>query len=246
MNRKLILVMSVVCGLALAIFWVVTPEHAADQSHLGSSRSVIIDTEAGVASADNNAITENPSTEGAQGDQPMYPAEAHRGMPSGFDDDAAAAWAQVDLEALRAQMPNNLYWQLAAPTQDASVLAQRKEITSYWEAQFAKINANLASEVEIRAYFDHRQRRSEDYVEFATVLLNQYGDVLPEQARHFQVFARNLNLVQLQELPKKLTQALENRKRFLAKREAWLKDKTAFEEKLAQEREAALRELGKI
>ena len=67
-----------------------------------------------------------------------------------------------------------------------------------------------------------------------------------KQAHHFQVFARNLNVVQLQELPRKLTNALENRKRFIAKREAWLKDKTAYEARLAQEREAALRALGKI
>ena len=168
-------------------------------------------------------------------------------MPPGFTpEDDAASWAKVDLDALQAQMPDNLYWTLAAPSNDAAVLAQRKEIKEHWQAQYAKINANLASEEEIRAYFEYREQKATDYVEFATALLHQYGDELSEQAHHFQVFARNLNVVQLQELPRKLTNALENRKRFIAKREAWLKDKTAYEARLAQEREAALRALGKI
>jgi len=171
----------------------------------------------------------------------------HSPLPPGFNSgDPAVAWAKVDLEALKADMPNNLYWVLAAPTKDEQVLAERREIKEYWDKQRAQINANRASEKQIRDYFQHREQVTTDYIEFATSLLNRYHDVLPEEAYSFQVFARNLNLVLLQELPKKLNNALESRKKFIAQREEWLQDKQAYEAKLAQERQAALRELGKI
>lgn len=237
--------------LGLALVWTTwdTPKHSALPADRASSGKSADLADSVYAQEGTSLISHPASTAPTTGSntQGVTGAMNDDALPPGFSPgDDAASWAKVDLDALQAQMPDNLYWTLAAPTQDAAVLAQRKELKEYWEDQYAKINANLASEEEIRAYFEYREQKATDYVEFATALLHQYGDELSEQAHHFQVFARNLNVVQLQELPRKLTHALENRKRFIAKREAWLKDKTAYEARLAQEREAALRDLGKI
>lgn len=177
---------------------------------------------------------------------PQYGNEDYP-LPPGFDpDDVAVAWAKVDLASLEREMPGNLYWLLSAPTEDQNVLDERQRIKEYWTDQYNRINANLASEEEIYAYFEHRTKVASDNVAFATALLNRYGAVMPERGRHLQTFARNLNLVQLQELPKKLQNALESRDAFLQRRNEWLADKQAYEAKLAQEREAALRNMGKI
>ncbi len=171
----------------------------------------------------------------------------HNPLEQSFSEsDHAFAWAKVDLGALRNEMPDNLYWVLAAPTSDEVVREQRKELKEYWQQQYAKVLSNTATETEIRAYFEHRHQVSSDYIKFATSLLNRHSTDLPERDYHFQVLARNLHLAQLEELPKKLQNALENKARFEQRRNEWLADKSAYEAQLQSEREEALRALGKI
>jgi hypothetical protein len=174
----------------------------------------------------------------------MLPSNAFQQAFS--DSDPAYAWSKVDLEALQSDMPDNLYWLLAAPTSDSVVQEQRKEIKEFWQQQYAKVLSNQATEEEIRAYYEHRNQVSTDYIKFSTSLLNRHSKDLPERDYHFQVLARNIHLVQLEELPKKLQKALENRADFQKRRNEWLADKTAYESQLQAEREEALRALGKI
>ncbi len=245
MKRASTLLLIMLPILALSAFWLArSPTPMESSSETAQSEQVPSLTPIEQVEPDAQAQAADPlsAAQNQFGDNlPQSP------IPEGYEHDAnAIAWSKVDMDSLKADMPNNLYWVLAAPTKDEVVLAERKEIKAYWDAQYAKINSNQASEDEIRAYFKHREQVATDYVEFATSLLNRYGNVLPEEAYSFQVFARNLNVVVLQELPKKLNNALESRKRFIEERESWLADKAAYEAKLAQEREAALRELGKI
>lgn len=248
MTKKTIMTTSIAAALVLGALWL---EQAEQEALTQTLQSTHTETEADLHSPNvvaRVASTNDVATTSVEHIEPAMPGmQTDNAIPPGFDaNDVAAAWAKVDLEALRNSMPNNLYWVLAAPTSDAAVLAERKEIKQYWEAQYKLINANHADEATIRAYFEHKTHMANDYVEFATALLNRYGADMPEEGRHLQTFARNLNLVQLQELPKKLQNALDSRKAFLERRENWLADKEAYEAKLAQEREAALRELGKI
>ena len=155
--------------------------------------------------------------------------------------DPAWAWAKVDIERLQSEMPDNLYWTLAAPTSDEWLIAHRKETKAYWEAEYGQILSNKASEKQIRDYYAHQHKVSTDYVIFATQLLNRHIKDLPERDVSFQKLARNLHLARLEELPKKLNNAIELRQKFQARRAEWLADKAAYEDALRIEREDAER-----
>jgi len=71
--------------------------------------------------------------------------------------------------------------------------------------------------------------------------LNRHSKDLPERDVSFQQLARNLHLARLEELPKKLANALELRTKHEQRRTEWLADKEAFEEALRAEKEDAER-----
>jgi len=157
------------------------------------------------------------------------------------EDDVAWAWAKVDIDRLQTEMPDNLYWQLAAPTSDTWLLEHRKEIKAHWDNVYGQILSNKASEQQIRDYYAHQHQVSTDYVIFATQLLNRHIKDLPERDVSFQKLARNLHLARLEELPKKLTNAINQRNKQEERRAAWLADKAAFEDALRIEKEDAER-----
>lgn len=189
--------------------------------------------------ASGRAPVAAPAAEAASG-APPHPSAPVRPAPTPPADDEAAsdplddfarasAWASVDLDAVRDAMPNNLYWQLAAPTTDAALLREREEIRAYWNEQYGKVLSNTGSAEEVDAYFAHRRRLSADYVEFSSYLLDHYGDVLHERDVAMLELARELHLARLEELPRRHAEALERREAHAAAREAWLRDQARFE-----------------
>lgn len=153
------------------------------------------------------------------------------------------ALSRVDLEALKEKMPGNLYWQMGAPTQDESVRQERKEMREYWRQQENRIAANLAEEYAIRDYYMYQNALSEDYVAITDELLKNYGGDLSEQDYGLLLMANRLHAARLQEIPKQLATALDDRRDFVARKESWQEDPQAYEEALRLEREAALQEL---
>ena len=142
--------------------------------------------------------------------------------------DPAWAWSRVDLEALREELPNNRYFELAVPTDDPEILAQRRETKERWNRELGKVMANTATEAEVRAYYAERQEISSDYVIFTTTLLDRYRDVLPEQDVGLLELARTLHRARLEELPRRLAEAIERRDAHEIVREQWLADQAAF------------------
>jgi hypothetical protein len=138
------------------------------------------------------------------------------------------AWSKVDLAAVRAAMPNNLYWQLSMPTRDAALVREREQIRAEWNRQYGKVLSGTATEQEVRDYYAHRKRLSADSVEFATYLLDHYRDVLPERDLGLLELARELHLARLEELPRNLSDALERREAHEKARQAWLADQERF------------------
>ena len=165
---------------------------------------------------------------GPQGSPPRGPASRDEG-DLGDLADPAVAWSKVDLAAVRAAMPNNLYWKLSMPTTDAALLREREEIRADWNRQYGKVLSNTATEQEVRDYYAHRLRLSADSVEFATYLLDHYRDVLPERDVRLLELARELHLARLEELPRNLSDALERREAHEKARQAWLADQERFE-----------------
>jgi hypothetical protein len=154
---------------------------------------------------------------------------AYEGLVSDESDAIAQAWSSVDWDAVRQAMPDNLYFQLSVPTTDEAVMEERRRERDRWNEQYGKILSGTASEEEIRAYYDHRARLSTDYVEFATYLLDQYGDQLHERDIGMLELARKLNLARLEEVPRKVEEAYERKRQQDEARAAWLADQKAFE-----------------
>ena len=91
------------------------------------------------------------------------PAEGvpHEDELGGFDN-SPDAWESVDMEAIRAALPDNTYWKMAVPTKDPAVLAEREKERQRWNVEYGKVLSNTATDEEIDAYYAERQRLSED------------------------------------------------------------------------------------
>lgn len=143
-------------------------------------------------------------------------------------DDPAWGWAQVDLDALRDELPGNLAFDLAVPTDNPRTLAERAATRERWREEYGRILGNTADESEIRDYYAERQKVSADYVEFTDVVLERYGDVLSEQDRGLLQLAQTLHRARLEEMPARLTDALDRNAEHADQRAAWLADEAAF------------------
>jgi len=160
------------------------------------------------------------------GPPPEMPAGA---ITPGLDgEDIPQGWAAVDLDEVRKAMPDNLYWKLSAPTKDAEILKWREEERNRWNVEYGKVLSGTASEKEIRDYYDQRGQLSGDYVEFATYLVDHYGDKLPERDVNMLKLARKLNQARLEEIPRKIEEALARKQKQDEARAAWLADQKAF------------------
>lgn len=149
---------------------------------------------------------------------------------AGLGGDEGGSWAEVDLEEVRRALPDNLYWQTSVPTEDLRELDRRAEERARWNDEYGKVLSNTATEQEIEAYYAHRQRVSEDAIEFANHLLNHYEDVLPPKDVGLLELAIELHLARLEEIPGQIADANQRREAHEAARQAWLEEQAAFED----------------
>lgn len=170
------------------------------------------------------ALSSSPPPRGA-----LAPAPS-AALPSGPEDAEAPAEGPedepgevypVDLERLRAKLPDNLYWQLGAPTQDPQVLRLRAEEEHRWNELFGKVQSNTATEEEIHRYYDHRRQVSEDYLAFAKLVLAEYGDKLPERDRGLYELSIKMHTTRLEEIPRQTEEALRRREAQGKRRQEW-------------------------
>lgn len=142
--------------------------------------------------------------------------------------DPTGGWSGVDLEALRDEMPDNLYWSHAAPTSDERVKRERDERARNWDREFGKVQANTATDEEIEAFYGYKQRLSSDYVEFTSTVLDRYGESLNERDRRLLELSRTLHLARLSEIPRKLAEAYERADAHRQARRDWLESEAEF------------------
>lgn len=151
---------------------------------------------------------------------PSHAAAALPGLPDspGADDTpspdlAAEATGHaepypVNLDALRARLPDNRYWALGAPTSDPAIARVRAERARRDNAAFGRIQANEATPEEIRAYYAERRAISKDYLELAQLVLAEQGDRLPERDRGIFALSATLHRARLQQIDRDETDAL--------------------------------------
>ena len=161
--------------------------------------------------ASGNAVLSAAS--GANGDAPpsaTHDAGAHAGngpMPLP---------PAVDLAALRAKLPDNLYWKLGVPVSDAEEAAQRAAAERANNALFGKVQSNTASPEEIKQYFDFKRQLATDYATFARTVIADYGPKLTADERNLYDLSIRMNDQRLKQLTKEETLAIGRRRAYEA------------------------------
>jgi hypothetical protein len=118
----------------------------------------------------------------------------------------------VDLEDLRARLPNNRYWELGVPTKDPEVARARAERARRDNELFGRTQTGEATEAEIRAYYAERRRISEDYLELSQLVLKEKADQLPERDKNLFALSAKLHKDRLVQIDRDLADALARRR----------------------------------
>lgn len=165
-----------------------------------------------------------------QGSAPRVP----RSEPDAdlFTDDEASrgTWEALDLDAVRAAMPDNIYWKMAAPTKDPELLKWREEERARWNVEYGKVLSNTATAEEIDAYFAERKRLSDDYLEFVVHVLANYSGAIPREGVALLKLAGEMHAMRLEEMPRQIAEAHARREAHDAARRAWLEEQKAFQD----------------
>jgi hypothetical protein len=156
------------------------------------------------------------------------PDEATNPALDAEPEDMQTPWSVVDLDALRKELPDNLYWKMASPTSDPAVIEEREKERARWNLEYGKVLSNTATADEVDGYYAYRYRLSSDYVQFATFLLSDYGDDLAPRDVGLLKVAIELHLARLEEIPRQIAEAHERREAHDAARRAWLESEAAF------------------
>jgi hypothetical protein len=140
------------------------------------------------------------------------------------------AFESIDLEAARAALPDNSYWDNAAPTTDPRLLGDRERDQQKRNEQYGRILSGDATDADIKEFFDRRMRLSSDYVRFVDWVLEHQGSKLSEQDLELLHVAKRLHLARLEEIPRRMQEAIERKAQQEAARAAWLAEQREFEE----------------
>jgi hypothetical protein len=172
------------------------------------------------AGADTSAFTphaERPGLAGGTGSAGSAAGAAAEVDPG----DESGNEYPVDLERLRARIPDNLYWLLGAPIEDPQALQARAEEEQRWNQLYGKVLSGTASEEEIQRYYDHRRQLSRDYIEFARLVLQEYPDELPERDRGLYELSIEMHTTRLAEIPRQIEEALARKQDQDRRRDEW-------------------------
>ncbi len=170
---------------------------------------------------------------------PQSPAPSPSEAASPDSEDAPAGLATVDMNAVRAALPDNLYWKQAAPTDDPRLLEEREQEKARRNDAYGKVLSGTGSDEEIRAYYDERMHSSSDYVRFVDYLLDHYGETLTEQDLELLHVAKRMHLARINETPRRLQEAFDRKKKQDSAREAWQAEQRAIEAEENAANEAA-------
>jgi hypothetical protein len=148
----------------------------------------------------------------------------------GDDPAPRGTWEALDMEAVRAAMPNNMYWAMGAPTKDPDLLKWREDERARWNVEYGKVLSNTATAEEIDAYFAERKRISDDYLEFVVHVLTNYSGAIPREGVSMLKLAGELHAARLEEMPRQQAEAHSRHEAHEAARRAWLEEQKAFQD----------------
>jgi hypothetical protein len=129
--------------------------------------------------------------------------------------------ASIDVERLRARLPDHPYWRWVAPTNDPELLRARAAHDRELNELYGKVLSGTGTDDDIRRYFDERRRVSEDAISFAKAALEDLGSDAAERDRGLLELAITLHTARLEELPRRQDEAFARKREQDARREAW-------------------------
>lgn len=133
------------------------------------------------------------------------------GLPAGGAATALAHYP-VNLDELRARIPDNRYWELGVPTSDLAVARARAERAKRNNDLFGRTQTGEATEPEIRAYYAEQKRVSEDYLALSLLVLQEKGAQLPERDRGMFELSAKMHKDRLVQIQRDLSDALARRR----------------------------------
>jgi hypothetical protein len=166
--------------------------------------------------------TGGPAAAGKGADPSAAPtaATSPASPPSAPQERAPARLPQpLDLDSLRARLPDNRYWALAAPTDDPEVLRSRELAARAENVLYGKVLSGTATDEEIEHYFDERRRTLSDYAEVARAVLAD--DQISERDRSLFELALRMDQDRLAALPAEKDAAVARQKLQAERRAAW-------------------------
>ena len=98
---------------------------------------------------------------------------------------------------------------------------RRDQESSAWNVRYGKVLSGTASASEIRSYFEHRRQVSEDAIEFAELVLGDYGSQLPDRDRGLLELAVQMHQTRLAELPRQEAEAQARKEEQDRRRAEW-------------------------
>jgi hypothetical protein len=137
-------------------------------------------------------------------------------------------WGDIDLRDVKAVLPDNLYWELGAPTKDPAVLEAREEEKRRRNEEYGRVLAGDASEEEVNAYYDYRERLSTDFLEIADYMRRRFDSSTNEEFLGMLELAVKLHTARLAQLPADREAALEHSRASAKAREEWQKQQADF------------------
>jgi hypothetical protein len=153
-------------------------------------------------------LTEHASTRDSGGDGGRERAPETSTQPQEDSLTPSADSYPIDLEKLRPLIPANVYWQIGAPTSDVAVAKERAARAEERNKMLGRIQANEASEEEIRAYYAERRRVSNDYLQLVKLVLEGKAGEVSERDRGLFEMTVNLHQGRLQQIERDQSDAL--------------------------------------
>jgi len=139
-------------------------------------------------------------------------------------------YGDIDLREAKELMPDNIYWEMGAPTKDPGVLAKREEERKRRNEEYGKVLAGDANEGEVQAYYDYKKRLSEEYLEFSEFMARRHRDSKDESFVGMLELATKMHAAKLAQLPGELEDALRRSREREAIREDWRRQQEEFGE----------------
>ena len=160
------------------------------------------------------------------------PSVAKRSRPAATDESIPyienLVWGDIDLREAQAVMPDNLYWELGAPTNDSAVLEAREEEKKRRNEEYGLVLSGDANEAQVNAYYDYREQISTDFLELSEWMRHRYDGKMSDEMEGMLDLSIKLHKARLAQIPADRAEAIQRSHEREKIREDWRREQAEF------------------